>query len=134
MPGKTSLFIPLIFSILYLQCTPKIYDTPEFNVVYTTINVSFMLSASGGTPALFITNGEQPDFSPDGSTVAFTRDNNIYTVSSGGSYASLYVTPHNVYIADRFQTPLYADNTKIISMVSVAYGNRVVIGADLKFN
>ena len=91
MPGKTSLFILLIFSILYLQCTPKIYDTPEVNVVYTTINVSFTVSASGGMPALFISNGEQPDFSPDGSTVAFTRDYNIYTVPSAGGGESLWI-------------------------------------------
>ena len=51
----------------------------------------YSVSSSGGTPALFITNGEQPDFSPDGSTVAFTRDYNIYTVPSAGGGESLWI-------------------------------------------
>ena len=70
-------------------------------------------------------------YSPNG---LIKMSSNMVSRYAGGSYASLYVTPHNVYIADRFETPLYVDNTKMISMVSVAYGNRVVIGADLKFN
>lgn len=55
MRGKTALFILLIFSILSLQCTPKIYDTPEVNVTYSAITVSFTVSGamSVGSKVLF---------------------------------------------------------------------------------
>ncbi len=47
-------------------------------------------------------NGKQPNFSFDGSRVALTRDNNIYTVPSSGGGESLWIAnaSHPAYSPD----------------------------------